>query len=135
MTPHDLEAISDPTVHHEETDVNIRAIFAFAGGLAIMAVLIHLAVWGLFMYFDGREAKGATGHALATGETRLPPEPRLQVAPREDLANFRAREDEILNGYRWVDKEAGVVRIPISEAMTMTVQRGLPVRETAGEQK
>jgi hypothetical protein len=129
VSPHDLEAIDEPTVHHEETDVNIRAIFAFGGGLAIIAVLIHLAVWGLFMYFDGRETGGATGHALATGEPRLPPEPRLQIAPREDLANFRAREDEILNGYRWVNKEAGVVRIPISEAMKMTVQRGLPVRQ------
>ena len=132
MSPHDLEAIHEPTVHHEETDVNIRGIFAFAGGLAILAVLIHLAVWGLFMYFDGREASGATGHVLAAGEMRLPPEPRLQVTPREDLAKFRAREDEILNGYRWVDKDSGVVRIPIGEAMKMTVQRGLPVRKPQG---
>ena len=30
-----LESIDQPTVHHEETDVNIRAIFGFAGALAV----------------------------------------------------------------------------------------------------
>ena len=135
MSPHDLERIDEPTVHHEESDVNVRAIFIFAGGLAVVAVIIHLAVWGLFDYFDRREADGTAAHALAAGEARVPPEPRLQVAPREDLARFRAREDEILNGYRWVDKGAGVVRIPIGEAMKLTVQRGLPVRQETPRDK
>jgi hypothetical protein len=135
MSPHDLDSIDQPTVHHEQTDVNIRWIFVFAAGLAIVAVMINLAVLGLYKYFDGREARGPAEHALASGEPRLPPEPRLQTAPRQDLANFRAREDEILNGYHWVDKQAGVVRIPIGEAMKLTVQRGLPVRQATGEQK
>ena len=34
----------------------------------------------------------------------------------------------MLNGYSWVDRNAGVVRIPIDEAMKLTVQRGLPAR-------
>jgi hypothetical protein len=52
----------------------------------------------------------------------------LQIAPREDLREVRAREDALLNGYQWVDKAAGVVRIPIADAMRLTVERGLPVR-------
>jgi hypothetical protein len=135
MSPHDLESIDQPTVHHEESDVNVRGIFVFAAGLAIVAIMIHLAVLGLFEYFDGREAGGPAQHRLAAEEPRLPPEPRLQIAPRQDLANFRAREDEILNGYHWVDKQAGIVRIPIAEAMKLTVQRGLPVREAAAQGK
>jgi hypothetical protein len=131
-----LESIDQPTVHHEETDVNIRAIFGFAGVLLVIAIVIHLAVWGLFEYFDDRETR-ESGQAspLATGEPRLPPEPRLQVSPREDAAAFRAREDAILNGYTWVNRETGTVRIPIAEAMKMTVQTGLPVRATTGDQQ
>jgi hypothetical protein len=31
-----------------------------------------------------------------------------------------------------VDREAGTVRIPIAEAMRLTVERGLPAREATG---
>ena len=131
-----LEAIDQPTVHHEETDVNIRAIFGFAAGLLVVAIVIHVAVWGLFRYFDYREARvHGPASPLATGEVRLPPEPRLQVNPREDLSAFHIQEDAILNGYSWVNREAGTVRIPIAEAMKATVAKGLPVRQPAGEQQ
>jgi hypothetical protein len=50
------------------------------------------------------------------------------VAPREDAHRFHAAEDAVLNGYSWVNRDAGVVRIPIGEAMKLTLQKGLPVR-------
>ena len=65
----------------------------------------------------------------ADQQTRLPPEPRLQTNPREDLRLLREQEDAILKSYGWVDRPAGVVRIPIEEAMKLTVQRGLPARQ------
>ena len=63
----------------------------------------------------------------------MPPEPRLQTNPRADLRDLRAHEDLVLGTYGWVDKPAGVVRIPIDEAMKITLQRGLPVRAAPGE--
>ena len=69
-------------------------------------------------------------YPLAAGRTeQLPPEPRLQTNPREDLRLLRAHEDEVLNNYSWVDKSAGVVRIPIEEAIKLTAKRGLPARQ------
>jgi hypothetical protein len=35
----------------------------------------------------------------------------------------------MLSSYGWLDRNAGVVRIPIDRAMKMTVERGLPVRQ------
>jgi hypothetical protein len=121
----------NPTTHHETSDINIRGVFVFGIGLTVAAVLIHFMVWLLFMFFNGREsAKTMVQFPLAIGqENRLPPEPRLQTNPREDLRDLRASEDAILNGYGWVDKNKGVVHIPISEAMKLTLQRGLPVRQ------
>ena len=120
----------NPTVHHETTDVNIRAIFAFGAGLVVSAVIISFVVWVLFKYFEAREARRVTPEypLAATQEQRKPPEPQLQTNPREDLQQLRAEEEQILNSYGWVDKNAGVVRIPIEEAMKLTVQRGLPSR-------
>ncbi len=134
---HHLESIDQPSVHHEETDINIRAVFGFGGGLLVTTIVVMLAMWGLFRYLDGRaERLGGSLRPLATNEVRLPPEPRLQITPRADAAEFRAQEDALLNGYSWVNRETGTVRIPIAEAMKMTLQRGLPAREQpAGQQK
>jgi hypothetical protein len=117
-------------VQHEGSDVNVRGILIFGLGLFVTAAAIHVLVWLLFLYFAGREAtRGATDYPLAADQqTRVPPEPRLQTNPREDLRLMREQEDAILKSYGWVDRPAGVVRIPIEEAMRLTVRRGLPSR-------
>ena len=119
-----------PTVRHETSDVNIRAILGFGLGLIVVAVFIHFTVWLLFMFFEGREThRVAAEFPLAVGqENRQPPEPRLQTHPREDLRDLRQQEDDILGSYGWVNKASGEVRIPITEAMKLTVQRGLRAR-------
>jgi hypothetical protein len=122
---------ANPAVTHEESDVNIRGILGFAVGLIVVAVVIHLLIYVLFGYFDSREGRKVTvEYPLAAGQgDRLPPEPRLQTNPRQDLLDLRAREDEVLGSYGWVDRNAGIVRIPIDAAMKLTLERGLPARQ------
>jgi hypothetical protein len=130
-SPHE----ENPTVHHEQTDVSLGGILAFAAGLLVVGIVVHLLVWVLFRYFDAREGhyQAAAEFPLATQqESRLPPEPRLQTNPREDLREMRAAEDETLTSYGWVDRSNGIVRIPIDEAMKLVVQRGLPARTEQG---
>jgi hypothetical protein len=50
---------------------------------------------------------------------RAVPGPRLQVNDEADLAALRAEEAKKLQGYHWVDRKAGVVRIPIEQAMRL----------------
>ena len=122
-------AADNPDVHHEESDVNILAIFGFGSGLMAVAVVVLLVIYVLFGFFDGRErATVPAEYPLAAQADKVPPEPRLQEHPREDLSELRAREDEILTSYGWVDRNAGVVRIPIDAAMKLTLERGLPAR-------
>jgi len=121
-----------PGVHHETSDANVGAVFAFGLALMIAGVIILFLVWLLLGYFKGREAgTGAPEFPLAIEQqNRLPPEPRLQTNPRQELSDMRAKENVTLYSYGWVDKTAGIVRIPISEAMKLTVERGLPARQT-----
>jgi hypothetical protein len=114
----------------ETSDVDIGGIFGFAVGLSVAGVFVCVLVWLLFTLFAAREARRVTpAFPLAAGQAdRLPPEPRLQTNPRQDLRDLRSAEDAVLTGYGWVDKSAGVVRIPIGEAMKLTVKRGLPAR-------
>ena len=124
------ENVVNPEVSHEHSDVNIRAIFGFGAGLIVVAAVVHLLIYVLFGFFDDRERlQKPAAYPLAAAEGhREPPEPRLQTDPRQDLADLRAKEDEQLETYGWVDKNAGVVRIPIEAAMKLTLERGLPSR-------
>jgi hypothetical protein len=130
---HDAEPVE---VRHETSDVNIRAIFGFGIGLAVATVIIGIGVWLLFQFFTAREARTVfTEYPLAVQGSRQPPEPRLQTTPRQDMNDLRAREDQLLNSYGWVDKEKGVVRIPIDRAMQLVVERGLPTRSESGPRR
>ena len=117
--------------HHEESDVNIRAILGFGAALIVVAAVVHLLIYVLFGYFDSREGvKVPAEYPLAASQGHHePPEPRLQTDPRQDLSDLRAREDDLLRSYSWVDRNAGVVRIPIDEAIKLTLERGLPSRQ------
>ena len=111
-------------LHHETSDVDIGGIFRFGAGLLVVAVIVHLLI------FESREnARVPAEYPLARSQgDRLPPEPRLQTDPRQELSDLRAKEDQWLGSYGWVDRNAGVVRIPIEAAMKLTLQRGLPAR-------
>ena len=115
----------------EQSDVNVRAIFTFGAGLAGVGVVVSLVVFLLFSYLSRREDRAVRNapFPMTIGRSeRVPPEPRLQTNPRQDLKDLRDAEHEVLNGYWWVDRNAGIVRIPIDEAMKLTLQRGLPAR-------
>jgi len=61
------------------------------------------------------------------------PEPRLDIDDgNQATADLHAREDLLLNNYSVVAGAAGSIRIPISRAMEIIAQRGLPVNAQAG---
>ena len=62
--------------------------------------------------------------SLRMPRRQLPPEPRLQVNPRRDLIEHRRAEQELLDGWGWVDRNAGIVHVPIARAMEILAQRG-----------
>ena len=120
----------------QEDKIDLRAIFGFAIGLAVVIIVVDVA---MVLWFNmGVRAIDASNppkvFPLASlPDERRPPEPRLQEfgEPRQDLKNLRSAEDEILNGYSWVDRNRNIVRIPVADAMKLTLQRGLPAREQA----
>lgn len=118
-------------VVHEESDVNVGAIFRYGIGLFAVAVIVHVFLWWLLGVYERQNQRAQTqAFPMAIGQgDRLPPAPRLQDNPQQELQELRARQKTLLEGYAWVNKEAGVVRIPIEEAMRMVVERGLPSRE------
>jgi hypothetical protein len=114
-------------VRHEASDVNVPSVMGFGAGLVASGVVISILVWALFLYFSEQAARRGSTVAGLTQQA-LPPPPRLQTNPRGDLLELREAEDRVLTTYGWVDRNAGVVRIPIEQAMKLTAERGLPSR-------
>jgi hypothetical protein len=102
--------------------------------MLIAAVVIHTAVWWLFDLFDRREAQKGRPPATLVRESRpAPPAPRLQTDAPADLNELRAEKERELESYGWIDRQNGVVRIPVERAMTLLVERGLPKTQPADE--
>jgi hypothetical protein len=116
-----------PRHDHERTDVRVRIVLIFAGSLVVAALLTHLTIAWLFRYLE-REHTAEIGPpvSIISPPRELPPPPRLQVQPQMDLQQLRAQEDSRLNDYGWVDRQNGIVRIPIERAMDLIAQQGLP---------
>ncbi len=133
------ERIRNSEVSYERRDLSVRAVFGFFIALAVVGVLIHLFLWGLFKDF-GRSQYTAhpTTNPIGTSNEQLReiggdpavafPAPQLQPDPTADLNKFRAAEEEELNSYGWVDQKAGKIHIPVERAMDLLVASGLPQR-------
>jgi hypothetical protein len=52
------------------------------------------------------------------------PKPRLQTSDTSDLARLETKQRSALESYAWIDREKGIVAIPIEEAMKRIVARG-----------
>jgi hypothetical protein len=147
----DVSYITNPDVAHEESDVAVRPLLWFVGGLTAFTIIVCVAVLIMFQYFLGREqSQELKASPLARqGEERLPPEPRLQLAPgfgvttddgqRHNLSYENKPEgvpqpqDEYhvlrrewareLSEYGWADEKAGTVRVPVDEAVRRYLQQ------------
>jgi hypothetical protein len=65
----------------------------------------------------------------------VPPSPRIQPDPRVDLRNYAESQEKLLNTYGWIDRQNGIVRLPIDRAMELLLERGLPTRSGSGQEK
>jgi len=118
-----------PGAAHEHSDANVWIIVKFGLWLVISAIVISAGMGLLFGLFVKQSEETNPQFPLAVGkDERLPAGPRLQQFPANEFVDFRTHEEAVLKNYGWVNKEAGVVRMPIEEAMRRAVASGLPAR-------
>ena len=103
--------------HPETRDVQPRMLIAFGAGLLLFIVL---AAVGMKLAFN------TTPSWLPLPANFDPGSPDLQIRPKQDLVSFRAEEDRQLKMLGWVDRNAGIARIPIDDAIEAIASNGLP---------
>jgi hypothetical protein len=122
---HDRVGTENPEVRFEHADVEPAVVARFAVGLAVLTIATSaVAVWLLVFLRHREEAQDPSRPPLYfSTEHRQPDGVRLQTAPFTDLHVLREQERQILSSYGWVDQAAGVVHIPIDQAMSALVAR------------
>jgi hypothetical protein len=134
---------TNPEVEFEHQDWRPRVVYIFLAGLALTGVLVYFVVKGLYEVIDAyQERHQPPPNPLVKSEadTRIVrpetietfPQPRLEKNERLEINDFRLQEEQTLYSYGWVDRQAGLVRIPIDRAMELIAQRGLPTTPKAG---
>jgi hypothetical protein len=115
----------NPEVSYEHHDINIRLLVG--GAIAILILALIGAGFSAFL-LGSIENRQRTLEPTPLPLIQLrptPPPPRLQPniidqeTAAEDLATLQAQEEELLTTYGWVNREAGVVRIPIDQAIEL----------------
>ena len=159
----DVSWITNPDVAHEESDVAVRPLLWFVAGLTVFTIITCVVVFVMFNYFQKREqSQELKASPLAReGKERLPPEPRLQLAPGFGVTTEDGREIDLSNeaigksdrvpqpqseywvvrdewkkemeGYGWADEKAGTVRVPVHRAMELYLQRRPPAQPGTGQ--
>jgi hypothetical protein len=111
---------------HEEDRPPARPLLVAGAAFALLLVVAYVVPTGLEKLLYARRAASSppANPLVAAAGRQLPPQPRLQVNPERDIAELRRSEDEILNSYGWVDRRAGLVRLPISRAIEVLAKRG-----------
>ncbi|MGA2980974.1 MAG: hypothetical protein ABSD76_15405 [Terriglobales bacterium] len=140
---HSNDGHSGHETEFEREDLGTRGVFAFMIGLAVIGVVIYFIIVGMYSFLDNYErSQMATASPLVTSKgamSRVVTQadmdktfkdngaPMLEVIEGVDLRKDLIKQEDQLNSYGWVDKDAGVAHIPIEHAMELIVQRGLPV--------
>lgn len=122
--------MAENSSRYERRDLSPRMVGL--SGLVLIILCVTSAILVRHFEKDLNRFFAYRGTATWTSSpTTVAPAPRLQSDPARELAEMRAQEDAILHSYGWVDRPAGVVRIPIEKAIQLTLDRGLPVRKSA----
>lgn len=145
------DALHNPAVDYDRTDLSPHGILLFLVGLLVAAIFIELVIWGMFRFLSHstlfvqgnpsplvqamktapEKAPGADLQNAGDVSTQVFPTPRLQTDDVADMNNYLNQEKKILYPEQPFEDGAGNVHIPIDQAMQLIVERGLPVRPNA----
>lgn len=128
VDPEDVQA------GYQRRDMSTAVVIAGALGLLCILGGVFLLVTVFESAVTGTPPSVSRPEDLIGGLTAAPeptpPAPALEAQPGQSLQPYLAAEQQKLSSYRWVDRQAGVVAMPIDRAMDLVAQRGLPARDS-----
>ena len=113
---------------YEHQDLSPRGVIYFFFGLIALLAVIYGIAFGMYRFLDSYNhanqatmspmvAPEADTRTVSDKDTQAFPEPRLEKNERTELREFIEDQDRKLASYNWMDKDKGIVQIPIERAM------------------
>src|SRR5580704_10268093 len=119
---------------YEKSDASPRGLVYFALTIAAILAATCLSLIWLFKHYEKTENPGSFVAAPFSDTRPLPPPPRIQANPAVDMQSYLQSQQNLLNTYGWIDRQNGIVRLPIDRAMELLLEQGLPTREANPQQ-
>jgi hypothetical protein len=116
-----------PGAGYEKRDANIPDLLKFGFWMAVVIFATLVSMRFTFNYMQRAETERVPAVPFERPR-ELPPSPRIQAAPRQELTDYCQVQERELNTYGWVDQRLRVVHIPIDQAMDLVLKNGLPIR-------
>jgi hypothetical protein len=98
---------------YETTDASTKGILFFGVFLVAFVAIVILSMLALYQVFVKNREPDRQEYTLKNNVY-------------QDLKALRTHETEVLDDYGWVDRKAGIVRVPIDKAIDMVVKNGVP---------
>lgn len=107
---------------HEQSDIDVRGVMW--GGVAIVAgiMLAVLASYFLWQWWNAPSGAQPLGGPNTGFDFQVAP-PLLQSSPQQERARYFAEKARLLDSYAWIDRRAGIARIPLEQAMQIMAAR------------
>ena len=105
------------------TSRQVHNVVMFGVIMVVTLAVILLGMWVLFGSFQRQHDLADQPANPFRDARRLPPEPRVRPDEIAVLRQVREKEAGVLGSYGWVNAKAGVVHIPIEQAMELWLQR------------
>lgn len=141
-------------LNHETTDISLDGIGKLAIGFVLILLVVSAVMYGTYRMLDSRARAADTSISRINADRRpadvigapliqpantlerqgrQPAGPALLTNEPTWLREQRARVVALQTTYGWVNKEAGVVRLPIERAKLLIIERGVPVTTPPAE--
>jgi hypothetical protein len=104
---------------YERTDIESRDIAWLAAGLALFVVITPLLM--PFVFPQSMQHRTPSAPPALNADA-----PQLEITPRNDLQRVQRGEAQFTQSYDWTDRGKGEIRIPVSRALQLLAERGLP---------
>ena len=110
------------------SELNVRGVLW--GWLAIVLgiVLAALASYLLWQRWGAPSGVQASGGPNTGAIPQIAP-PVLQSAPQQERTQYFAEKQKLLDSWEWIDRQRGIARIPVEQAMQIMAARAGEAKE------